>query len=178
MAAAGETSGARRLLATVRSRPKDELTRAGADPELLEAWIAAQEGHWDETLRILGPAARRGSEVGFGDDRAGRVTLRWLAAKAFEKLGHADSAAAYLEMVLSPLGRVDQEYLTRGIAFSFAHRQLVLLYARLGRLEDARRHWEILSASFTRPDLELKPLIEETRAALASAEAMDRSARQ
>jgi hypothetical protein len=106
------------------------------------------------------------------------VTLRWLAARAFEKLGRADSAAAYVQMMLSPRGRVDQEYFTRGIAFSFAHRQLVLLYARLGRLEDARRHWEIFSATFTHPDPEMKPLVEEARAALASAEGMAKTARR
>jgi serine/threonine-protein kinase len=177
MAAAGDTVGARRLLRTVRSRAKSELAQSGADPELLEASIAAREGRWDETLRILGPTARRGSEIGLSEDRAGRVTLRWLTARAFENLGRADSAAAYLEMVLSPLGRVDQEYFARGVAFSFAHRQLVMLYARMGRLEEARRHWEIFSATCKRPDPEVKPLIEEARAALASADGLARTAR-
>ncbi len=176
-AAAGDAPRARRLLDVVRSRPAGELARAGADPALLEAWIAAAGGRWEETIRILGPAARQGSETGFSEDRAGRVTLRWLVARAYESLGRADSAAAYLEMVLSPLGRADQEYFTRGIAFSFAHRRLVVLYTRLGRLEDAQRHWRILAETCTRPDPEMRPLIEEARSALAVAEGMTESSR-
>jgi len=177
-AAGGDLPRTRRLLYEVRSRPADERRRAGADPTLLEGWLAMQSGRWDEAVRVLGPAARQGSEIGFPEDRAGRVTLRWLMARAYEQLGRPDSAAVYLEMMLSPLGRVDQEHFARGIGFSFAHRELVLLYARMGRLEDARRHWEIFSATFTRPDPEMAPRVEEARAALASAEAMARSVRR
>jgi hypothetical protein len=64
------------------------------------------------------------------------------------------------------------------MAYSYAHRRLVLVYARMGRLEEARRHWEIFSATFTRPDPEMEPLVEEARAALMSAEAMAKSARR
>ena len=177
-AAAGDIPQARRLLDAVRSRPARERARAGADSLLLEGWIAAHAGRWEDVVWILAPAARQGSEVGFMEDRAGRVTLRWLVANAYENLGRADSAAAYYEMVLSPLGRVDQEYFTRGVALSFAHRRLVLLYARMGRLEDARRHWEAFSKTFTRPDPGMKPQVEEARAALASAEGMAKSARR
>ena len=56
-----------------------------------------------------------------------------------------------------------------------AHRRLVLLYARTGRLEEARRHWEVFSATFTRPDPEMLPLVAEARAPLASAEGMAKS---
>jgi len=177
-AAAGDTNRARRLLDRIRSRPAGDVAREGAAPALLEAWIAAQGGRWDETIRILGPAARTGSEAGLQEDRGGRVMMRWLVAQAYESLGRPDSAAAYLELLLSPLGRVDQEYLARGIAFSFAHRRLVLLYARLGRLEDARRHWEIFKETLAHPDPEMRPLIEEARAALTSVEGMARSARR
>ena len=176
-AAAGDTNRARRLVVRIRSRPARELAREGAAPALLEAWIAAQGERWDETIRILGPAALQGSEVGLLEDQAGRVMMRWLVAQAYESLDRPDSAAAYLELVLSPLGRVDQEYLSRGIAFSFAHRRLVLLYARLGRLDDARRHWEAFTAAFRTPDPELRPLIEEARVALASAEGVAKSTR-
>ena len=66
----------------------------------------------------------------------------------------------------------------RGIALPFAHRRLVLLYARMGRLEDARRHWQIFTATVRTPDPELEPLIAEARAALMSAEGMAKSARR
>lgn len=92
-------------------------------------------------------------------------------AEAHDGLGAPDSAAAYFELAMSPIGssaaRVDAR-----IAYSYAHRRLVLLYARLGRREEARRHWEIFSATFTRPDPGMLPLIEEAHATLASAESM------
>ena len=53
---------------------------------------------------------------------------------------------------------------------SFADQRLVLLYARMGRLEDARRHWKILSETFTQPDPEVAHLVDEARAALEAAE--------
>jgi hypothetical protein len=45
-------------------------------------------------------------------------------------------------------------------------------------MEDARRHWEAFSATFTRPDPEMKTLIEEARAALANAEGIVKTARR
>lgn len=39
----------------------------------------------------------------------------------------------------------------RGLTYSFAHQRLVVLYAKLGRVEDARREWHIFSATFTTP---------------------------
>ena len=63
-----------------------------------------------------------------------------------------------------------EDQLSRGIAYSFAHQRLVLLYARMGRLEDARRHWKIFSETFTNPDPEVAHLVEEAREALLNAE--------
>jgi len=63
-------------------------------------------------------------------------------------------------------------------ASSFAHQRLVVLYARMGRLEDARRHWKSFSDTFTRPDPEMQPLVEEARAALASAEGLAKTTRR
>lgn len=59
---------------------------------------------------------------------------------------------------------------SRGLMHSFAHQRLVVLYSRLGRLGDARSEWRIFSETFTHTDPELVPLVEEARAALASAE--------
>jgi hypothetical protein len=58
-----------------------------------------------------------------------------------------------------------------GIPFPFAHHRLVLLYSKLGRVEDARRHWEIFETTFTDPDPELVPMLDEARKALEEAEA-------
>jgi len=46
------------------------------------------------------------------------------------------------------------------------------------RPAEARRHWQIFSAAFTHPDPEMKPLVEEARAALANAEEMAGTARR
>jgi hypothetical protein len=48
----------------------------------------------------------------------------------------------------------------------------------MDRLDEARRHGESFSATFTWLDPEMAPLAEEARAALASAEGKARSARR
>ena len=128
-------------------------------------------------FRSLGPAALQGDDIGSVLSRSNRVLKRWLVAEAYEGLGRPDSAATYFELAMSPIGSPGALRDAR-IAYSYAHRRLVLLYARMGRLEEARRHWEIFSATFTRPDPEMRPLIEEARAALASAEGMAKSAKR
>jgi hypothetical protein len=62
-------------------------------------------------------------------------------------------------------------------AFSFGQRRLALLYARMGRLEEAKRHWEIFSETFTHPDPEMQTLAQESRAALMSSKGMTGSTR-
>ena len=176
-AAEGDTARARRLLARFRTRSAIEQNRHGSNPILIEAWLAARAGHYGETVRLLGPAALQGDDIGSALFRSNRVLKRWLVAEAYEGLGQPDSAAAYFELAISPLGDPGALRDAR-IAYSFAHRRLVLLCARMGRLEEARRHWEIFSSTFTRPDPEMRPLIEEARAALASAEAMARGQRR
>ena len=87
-----------------------------------------------------------------------------------------DSAAICLEMLLAPRGRYRDSLSDRGFHFSFAHQRLVLLYARMGQLEPARRHWEAFSKAFDDPDPELRPLLDEARVALAAAEGMAKNA--
>ncbi len=176
-AVAGDTFAAEQAFRALRPRAASELARQGAGPLLLQAWLAGRARRWDEVVRLLAPAALQGEELGFVTDPVGRMPMRWLVAEAYERLGRADSAAAYLELVLSPARMYSNEQTLLGLPHSFAHQRLVLLYARMGRLEEARRHWEIFTATFTRPDPEMVPLIEEARAALASAEAMARGER-
>jgi len=59
----------------------------------------------------------------------------------------------------------------RGIFYPFAQQRLVLIDARLGRIEAARRHWKLLQQTLTAPDPELRPMIDAARQALARAEA-------
>lgn len=64
----------------------------------------------------------------------------------------------------------DDDVLLRGLTRSFAHQRLVVLSARMGRFEDARRHREISSETFTNPDPEVRHLVDEAREALMGAE--------
>ena len=57
------------------------------------------------------------------------------------------------------------------ISYSFAHQRLVVLYARMGRVEDAERHWEIFNETFTNPDPDLVHLVDEARDVVAAATA-------
>jgi tetratricopeptide (TPR) repeat protein len=148
----------------------DDLARQGGAPALLEARIRGMEGRWADAARILQPFAMQPLEIGGGWHPAGMSAIRWFLADDFEKLGRPDSAGWYLEMCVSDPTSTIQESHIRGIVWPFAQRRLVLLYGRMGRIEDARRHWKILNETFTRPDPALEPMIEEARRALAEAE--------
>jgi hypothetical protein len=137
---------------------------------LIQAQIEALSGRWGEVVRILRPIASQPIEIGEVNNPAGMSTVRWLLADAFEKLGQPDSAAVTLERVVSDPAPALQERQLRGIALPFARRRLVMLYSRMGRIEDARRHWQIFSETVRTPDPEIRPLIEEARAALFKAE--------
>jgi hypothetical protein len=102
-------------------------------------------------------------------------SVRWFLADVFEQLGQPDSAAVLLERVVSDPAPWD---MAMSVLRTYAHRRLVLLYARMGRIDDARRHWQIFSATVRTPDPEIQPLIAEARSALARAEGMARSARR
>lgn len=175
--AAQPPPGAQRFLNAARARwahAPPELAWQGATPALLEARIEALAGRWEETARILRPVASQRVELGARiPGRAGMSSVRWFLADVFEQLGQPDSAAVLLERVAS-----DPAPWEMSVLVPFAHHRLVLLYARTGRLEDAKRHWKIFSETVRTPDPEIQPLITEARSALASAEGMARSARR
>jgi hypothetical protein len=87
-------------------------------------------------------------------------------------MGRADSAAVYCSLVLRQYG--DDYLAARTIARPFALRRLVMLEARLGRLDEARKHLDALAAMVTRPDAEFRPLLAQAGQALATAEATAR----
>jgi tetratricopeptide (TPR) repeat protein len=169
-AIAGDQPRARLLWNEARARPRLELARQEAAPPLLEARIDALSGHWEEAARILQPIASQPVEPGTGAYPVGMSAVRWFLADVLEKLGHADSAAVYLEKIVSDPSPSFQEGHLRGIAWPLANRRLVVLYARMGRIEDARRHWNLFRETFTQPDSELNLLVEDARMALAKAE--------
>jgi hypothetical protein len=144
---------------------------------MVEAWLAARGGDWQGVLRFLGPAALQGRARGHTLGQSAPL-VRWMVAEAHAQLDRPDSAAAYFERVIAPPPEGGTEFEQVQMASSFAHQRLVLLYARMGRLEDARRHWAMFSDAFTRPDPEMRPLIEQARAALGSAEGRARTAQR
>ncbi|MBI1799284.1 MAG: protein kinase, partial [Candidatus Eisenbacteria bacterium] len=174
----GDTRAVQGLLQRIESRPAHELSRHGAGPTLLGAWVMGRAGDWEGAVRVLGPAARQGAELGYVTDPIGRVPLRWLVADAYERLGKPDSAAAYFELALSPARTFWEERVAMRMASSFAHRRLVMLYAHMGRLTDAERHWQILAETFTHPDPELRDLVDDARSALVSARGISQSKRR
>ena len=103
---------------------------------------------------------------------------RWLVAEAYERLGRPDSAAAYFERAIASPPEGGYDFAHSRMASSFGHRRLVLLYACMGRLQEARRHWEIFFEAFARPDMEMAPLVEEARLALAGAGGVATAARR
>jgi Tfp pilus assembly protein PilF len=169
-AAAGDTTLARRLLTTIRTRSAPEVARQGFNPALLQAWIAARGSRWQEVLSGLGPAALQGEAMGYVLLQSAPL-MRWIVAEAYDRLGPPDSAAAYFEGAIAPPPRGGTDLFAPRMAFSFGHQRLVLLYARMGRVQEARQHWEIFQQTFTAPDPELLPMIEEARQALAQSEA-------
>jgi tetratricopeptide (TPR) repeat protein len=164
---------ARRELAHLRQRSADELARAGAAGAFLEASIAAAENRWSEVIRLLGPHALRGDDHNPPDaawGRVGRVPERWLVAEAYDHLGPPDSAAVAFERALEP---PDSRWVIPTLMYvPYAHQRLVMIYAHMGRREDAERHWREFSATFTNPDPEVKHLLDEARAAIMSLRGM------
>jgi tetratricopeptide (TPR) repeat protein len=171
-AAAGDSAGALEPLAALASRPPRLRQTVGFTPRIARAWNAARGKRWEDVLRELGPAALQGDAAWAGFQNQSAPVVRWLAGEAYEGLGRPDSAAAYFERAIAPPPQCGSEWIHGRMAYSFGHQRLALLYARMGRLSEARRHWEIFSENFTHPDPELVTLIDEARAALVNAEAM------
>jgi tetratricopeptide (TPR) repeat protein len=167
-AAAGDLTAARRELAALRRKSPDDLARSGAAAQFIEATIAASEGRWKDVVRSIGPTALRGDDgATFRWGRVGAAPERWLVAVAHEHVGPPDSAAVAFERLLdSPQGR--------GLSLfpPYAHQRLVMIYARMGRREDAERHWEAFSREFTHPDPEVRHLLDEARSAIETLRAM------
>jgi tetratricopeptide (TPR) repeat protein len=164
-ALAGDVPVARRELAELRRRSAEDLARSGAAAEFLDASIAAAENRWSEVVRIIGPVAWRADDGPFGWGRVNPNAKRWLLAEAYDHFDPPDSAAATYQRVLDE----NREF----SSFTpYAHQRLVMIYARMGRREDAEQHWRAFSAEFTNPDPEVKHLLDEARAAIAGLRAM------
>jgi DNA-binding SARP family transcriptional activator len=172
-AVAGDTARARSAAAHIRGRSRPER---GAAPEIIDAAVAARGERWREVLDALGPSAARYESGPYnrGETLVSAMPIRWLVATAYDRLGNSDSASTMYEKVLWAGGSYADYLVLRGIPWSFAHQRLVVLYSRMGRLSDARGHWQKFSEAFTNPDPEFRYLREEARSALRQAEAQAR----
>jgi serine/threonine-protein kinase len=140
--------------------------RMGPGPTVVEALAAVRSGDPRRAVEILGPAAFEGEHDAFSLDRVDGMFMRWIVARAYDDLGLADSAAAYLELVLDPTRMAFMHYPLRGIPYPFAHYRLARLYERRGMPDRALEHWQALIETLSQPDTETEPLRKEAEAAV------------
>jgi eukaryotic-like serine/threonine-protein kinase len=178
--ASGDTTRAQHVLRQIQALPELDRTFLGAWTEYVSASLAGSEGRWDETIATLGPYARTGLELRNPTWRMppiGGTALRWTVADAFEHAGKPDSAAAYFELALATRGAMWVERVRIRTYAPYIHRRLALLYARMGRTEEAERNGQAYFAAMTQPDPELRADIDDLKRVLATSRAMGRPAR-
>ncbi len=162
----GDAAAARRELARMERRSDREKAILDHGMVLVRAWVAAQVADWPGVVRLLGAIARRGEHDSSLLDRVGSLSLRWLVADAYARLGRADSSITYLELAVSPYGMPGSQVALRGIVAPFARYRLARMYQELGKGEEARRHWNALRRSFTQPDERYSYIVREMNRAL------------
>jgi tetratricopeptide (TPR) repeat protein len=169
-AESGDSIAARRAVASWPESVEAVSRRALGDQ--VEARLDEHNGHWDRAVSRLRANALGGVRAIPNLERILRTPSRWLMADAFTRLGQPDSAAVYLNLLLEPPAYEPPTLMTRGLLEPFVRFRLVRLYAQMGRLDDAQRQWDIVSATCTRPDPEVLTMLDDTRAILSTARAM------
>jgi len=167
-ALANDTAAARAALPGLTADSLDYRTQSGYWPAAIEAAVAYRRGDWRAVVQHTGPLLRDRSALG---DIIG-PGVRWLTAHAYEQLDRRDSAAALLGQLVEP-GRLDGPSsfsFPYGAAHSYLQQHLIVLLAGMGRLEEARRHWEVFRTTFTNPDPAYAHLLEDARKAMDEAE--------
>jgi serine/threonine-protein kinase len=163
----GDSARARVSAGEGRTRRRSEAVGL-----LTAAWLDRSRGRWPGVIERLGPPARTGVHDVDSDLERVRQVARWTLAEAFLATGRADSAATYLRLMLEPPARSPQIVIAVGMIEPWVRARIVRVLATSGRLDEARREWETLSGTVTRPDDEVLAMLDETRAVLQSADAM------
>jgi serine/threonine-protein kinase len=170
-AAVGDTIIAHELLDSLRAQPRENVATLGRTSRVIRAWIAAKGDAWDEVRQVLRPVASWGWShrplhylgVNYGSQ------VHWLLAEAYVTAGHADSAIAHLEQLISVSALTDLAELERaGFLYPFTHRGLAVLYMQRHEDDSAVEHWVAFLEAFTRPDPEYKWMVDEARMKLQS----------
>ncbi len=169
-AEAGDSVAARRAVAAWPESVEAAWRRALSD--YVEACLDGRRGRWERVVTRVRANACGGLRTIPTVEGILRTPARWLMADAFEKLGQPDSAVAYLDLMLEPPAYETPHAFTRGLWESIVRSRLVRLDVQMGRLEDAQRQWEILTATCTRPDPKALAMLDETRAVLQNARGM------
>ncbi len=164
--ARGEAAAAERLRARVEGWDDVAKRRLGPGPAVVEALAAVRSGDPRRAVEILAPAALEGEHDAFSLDRVDGMFMRWIVARAYDDLGLADSATAYLELTLDPTRMSVMHYALRGIPYPFAHHRLAQLYERRAMPDRALEHWQALLETLSQPDTETEPLRKEAEAAV------------
>jgi tetratricopeptide (TPR) repeat protein len=147
-AADADVQAAARCRAAIESKRLAEQRRYAVDTALLKGWTDFAEGHWDEVTSDLGGATTGGPGPWF----TGRPAIRWLVARAHEQAGRREEAVLAYELVLDPTRLHHDAWPWRALLGPFAHQRLAILYAQMGRQDDARRHLEALEQAWKNPD--------------------------
>ena len=162
-ASEGNTGAAETDLSVIMNAPSYERNLHETDIVLLRAWIEFARGNHEKTVRLLTPHVSGGRMPYL----VSTLTIRWLLAESLEDSGQLDKATESYELVLSPLGLSEGNDLEARPAYvSLAHRKLAILYSRLGKMDEARKHLDAFEEMFTDPDPELMPLLETARSAV------------
>jgi tetratricopeptide (TPR) repeat protein len=150
---------------------------ADADPwrermEILDRAVSTPNAALPGVIEVLGKRTWNG----MADNHFEMMTLRWIVADAYERIGRPDSAAAYLEIIVNPTRVAFPGQYMKGCAYPFALHRLARLYDSMGQHRRAATHWQRFLDTFTQPDPEYLPLVQEARAALARRSWWDRLA--
>jgi tetratricopeptide (TPR) repeat protein len=147
----GDIVAARREARVLESR-KSVRRSVGSGPAYLGALIEAERGAWPAVRSLLSVDAAKGEHDPFSLDRVSSLSMRWLVAQSFARAGALDSAITMLEAVARPTAIPPAHYPLRGFVVPFAHRQLAIWYALLGRQAEAARHRQAFTRGFVVPD--------------------------
>src|SRR5215207_1182835 len=161
-----DTSAARAALERIRRIPASEQRRLGEGARLADAWLLAHQGRWRQVVDTIGAKAWTGEHDSSLLDRVGSLSLRWLLAEGYARLGKADSATAVLELAIKPSRMPGNEFALRGLVLPFAHRRLAQWYETTDRKAEAVAHWRAFADAFSTPDPEANAMVLDARAAL------------
>ena len=167
-AARGDRNAANAALARLSTAPPVEQRRLGNGIALIRATMESRAGNWSGVRDLIAAPALSGEHDASILDRAGSLSMRWLAAEAYANLGLLDSAVAVMELALRPARMPGNEFALRGLITSFAHRRLAMWNESRERPSDADHHWRAFLDAIKRPDADVAEWGREAERALAA----------